>query len=649
MNRKNTIPLKIHQIQEENNSSQLATFLSTLSQSWKKNHPLWQYKLWHLQDVRKLIQDKFPDFRKSGINNELLSNIARYFILYREGGLFVDSDFECFEPFDSIVKGKQCCFSYKPQISSKKLISNALIISKKEHSFLMFIIRKLHNNFHCLADEREAFLNITYSLYNDKNSIDILPASILNPCSAAELQLYQSGLISEDIMENMISEAISICHYMKESRLISPQKETDILYFNPVVEYGGAPKAAYRIHLGLRSIGVNSKMLVLGSNLNPSDNLRNEIHIITPEPNEIYGYPNDVKCLEKYPLRSQMPHSFSPAITGVNIDRYIDQFNPKIVQIHWVNAGFIKIEDLANIKKKIIWRLPDCWAFTGGCFYFGNCEKYLTGCGKCPKLGSTEENDLSREIWQRKEKAWKKMDMVIVVPTLWMKQVVESSTLLKGKDVFVIPNGLDLTKFYPINKKIARKALNIPVDKKVILFGATNAIHDPRKGFHLLLEALRLIQKNHKDNYYFVIFGSNSQELNVDIPVKFMGYVHEHHILQTLYSAADVMIVPSLEEAFGQTVTEAMACATPVISFQGTGPAGIIEHKKNGYLAKYGDAKDLSNAIKWIFNEEISLHTLSQNARYKIESTYDIRIVAKQYQTLYKQILPEHQQIFERI
>lgn len=416
------------------------------------------------------------------------------------------------------------------------------------------------------------------------------------------------------------------------------KKDIDVLYLSTNVEYGGQFRAAHRIHQGLRCVGVNSEMLVLNSSLGLKENLLEKIYVAKPEEQERPGYFSDLQPLKNYPKYNVSFHSFAPAIAGIDVNRYIECFDPKIVQIHWVNAGYIKIEDIGKIKNKIVWRLADYWPLTGGCYYFGKCQRYMTGCGKCPKLGSEKEEDLSHEVWLRKEKAWKNMNMTIVVPTPQMKQIVEKSTLLKGRKVFVIPNGLDLTEFYPINKKTARESLDIPLDKKVILYGATNAISDPRKGFSLLLQALQYLSKKHKLEYYFVIFGADPVKLNLDIPYKIMGYVNDHNILQTLYSAADVMVVPSLEEAFGQTVTEAMACSTPVISFQETGPADIIEHKKTGYLAKYADFKDLSNGIEWIFEDSLRLNMLSNNAKNEVICTYDIKIIAAQYKKLYRKI-----------
>lgn len=644
----NDVPKIIHQVQGVYDGIHLSKLFTTLSQSWKDCHPLWQYKLWSLQDILELIQKNFCPIAssyKNDINDKQLLDIARYFILYQEGGIFVDLDFECIGSFDDIIKGKQCCISYDPQIPNNNILSGSLMMSRKGHPFLKFIISRLNVNFNCLSDERKLFLNKTYDLYDDRESIDILPHSIINPCSSAEIKLHVFGLISDAVMEDFLSEALSICYYQKEktgySNIIEENKNTDVLYLSSSVGYGGAFRAAHRIHSGLRSLGVNSRMLVLNSSLGEKGSLSDNIHLAIPEPHETTGYHNDLKYLENYPRYSIPSHSFTPGMAGMDISRYINLFNPKIVQIHWINAGYLRIEDLGKIKKKIVWRLADCWPLTGGCYYFGDCQKYMDGCGKCPKLGSEGENDLSREVWQRKEKAWKEMDMVIVVPTPWMKEIVENSTLLKNRKVFVIPNGLDLDEFYPVNKRMARTALNIPPDKKVILYGATNAINDPRKGFSLLLQALRDLPDKYRNEYHLVIFGAEYQNIGLEIPVKFMGYVRDHYILQALYSAADVMVVPSLEEAFGQTVTEAMACMTPVISFRETGPAGIIEHGKTGYLAEYGNADDLGAGIKWILEDNSRLEQLSANARRGIETTYDIRIIAKQYQDLYEQILSD--------
>lgn len=287
-----------------------------------------------------------------------------------------------------------------------------------------------------------------------------------------------------------------------------------------------------------------------------------------------------------------------------------------------------------------MWRLADCWPFTGGCFYTDGCERYTGECGKCHLLRSADEQDITRQVMRRKQEALKDLDMTIVVPTHWLREMAERSTLFKDRRIVVIPNGLDLNVFYPEDKIAARKAFGIPLDKKIILFGA-GRVSFPRKGFHLLCEAMRELIKTHGDEYHMVVFGGDSRRMKLDIPATALGYIGKKSALRTLYSAADVMIVPSLEESFGQTVTEAMACATPVVSFEETGPASAIDHKENGYLAKYADAGDLARGIEWVLADEERLGMLAANARHKIETTYDIRVVAEQYHKLYNEMLGE--------
>lgn len=643
---KNRIPLIIHQIKEEDCSTQLSMFFSSLSNSWIQKHPLWEYRHWSLQDIKNVIISNFFDLAflcQNDINAELLLKVARYFILYQEGGVFVDSDFECIEPFDELVSGKSFSIPADPHDLCGQMLSDSIVISEKKHPFLEFIISNIMENIAQIEEGGSHFINLMFHKYCDKDDLSILPFYKMIPCTRDEIKLYCYGLLNETDIEEKISKAYAICYYKKskktKKKILQPKRFTDILYVSTSVGcVGGAFNAGYRIHLGLQKIGINSKMLVLNSGMSQSDNILNGIYIASRRKGDLYGYNCDMQPLYAYPHYSISTHGFSPAVVGVDIINNIREFNPKLVILHGINGGFATIEALGRIQGKVVWRLPDCWAFTGGCYYFGDCKRYLTGCGKCPKLGSNNDNDLSKEVWKRKRNAWKKMDLTVVVPTMWMKKLVENSTLLKDIPIYVIPNGLDIKQYYPIEKQTARKALCIPSDKKVILFGAINAF-DPRKGFVYLLKALQQLSKVHGKEYYLVIFGAESRMLDVDIPTKFLGYIHDQYILQLAYSAADIMVVPSLEEAFGQTVTEAMACATPVVSFLETGPESIIEHKKTGYLASYADELDLAKGIEWILSSTELIDKLSTDARYRIENSYDIKIIAKQYEKLYHQLL----------
>ena len=635
----------IHQLQEVGGSLQLSAVLADFSDTWVQCHPSWNYKLWSMSDVQHLMRACFPasPFAYCDADDALLADVARYLILYQEGGLYVDRDFECFEAFDSLVENEQLCLIGDPNRFPGQPCSDALLFSTRGHPFLRFLLEQAGKHVEMLRQQgRRAFLNRMLDCYPDKHAVKVLPSEKVNPFTRDEIRLNSYGLLPEGELDERTEAAYCCCYYKKSTgRAFSPvpRDKTDILYVSTKANgVGGAYNAAQRIHLGLRSIGFNSKMLVLQSNMSSEENRQNEIYLAAREPGVPCGHESDMQALRAYPRYHPYSYGFSPDVVGVDIVKNIESFAPRLVILHGINGGFAKVEDLARIRRKVVWRLPDCWTFTGGCFYFGNCKHYLTGCGQCPKLGSDNPDDISHERWLRKREAWSQMDMTVVVPTLWMEKLVKESPLLRDKSVYSIPNGLDLTRHYPVDKQLARKALRIPIDKKVILFGAIFAF-DARKGISCLIDALRLLEARHRDEYYFIVFGGGAADLRLGIPVRFLGYLSDPYLLQLAYSAADVMVVPSLEEAFGQTATEAMACATPVISFLETGLASIVRHKRTGYLARFADCVDLAVGIEWVLDDRERLQSLSANARLQVEQEYDANIVAKQYVDLFHKLL----------
>lgn len=124
----------------------------------------------------------------------------------------------------------------------------------------------------------------------------------------------------------------------------------------------------------------------------------------------------------------------------------------------------------------------------------------------------------------------------------------------------------------------------------------------------------------------------------MNFPVHYTGLFNDDVSLRLLYSSIDILIVPSRKEAFGQTATEAMACATPVVAFGTTGLLDIVDHKVNGYLAKPFNTEDLANGIKYILNTP-NYDELCHNARQKVIQEFDTEVVAKQYIELYNRVL----------
>jgi glycosyltransferase involved in cell wall biosynthesis len=326
------------------------------------------------------------------------------------------------------------------------------------------------------------------------------------------------------------------------------------------------------------------------------------------------------------------------------IETQIAAIDPDIVHLHWTGNGFLGVRDLARIGRPMVWTLRDMWAFTGGCHYTSGCDRYRNMCGACPQLRSSDENDLSRAIWMRKEAAWHGIDLWLVPISEWMAQCARQSPLLRPFPTGVIPNGVDTSRFRPIERVDGRASWALPKGACVVVFGAINATRDPRKGYSQLLEALRILaESEHGEKLVVAVFGDTKPEdiPDIGIDVRFLGFVEDDHRLADLYSCADVAVVPSLEEAFGKTVIEAMACGTPVVAFDHGGPRDIITHRVDGYLARPFQSEDLAAGILWCIDQGRNDIALRDRARAKAVARFDIGTVADRYMALYHRILQE--------
>ena len=409
-----------------------------------------------------------------------------------------------------------------------------------------------------------------------------------------------------------------------------------VLHINTTDIEGGAARAAYRLHRALLAKGIDSQMLV-------QKKLSDDYTVQTVAKTKVGKFLNflrpyiDSLPLQKYKNRSKTP--FSPAWVPFSkvVDR-INEINPDIVHLHWICGGMIRIEDLAKIKQPIVWTMHDMWPFTGGEHYDEGQQHYTEKCGNSKILNSHKENDLSRRLWERKNKTYVKINLLNTIsPSQWMYEEVKKSSLLKNKTNHLLPNVLNTNIFKLIPKEIARDLWNLPQEKKLILFGAIAATNDDRKGFSLLINALKSLDVK---NTEIIIFGcSKPQEENlISYNINYVGHLHDDISLVSLYNSADVMIVPSKQESFGQTVSEAMACGTPVVAFDTTGLKDIIDHKINGYLAEPFNSEDLKNGIEWILNNK-NYETLSKNAREKIVSHFSEEVLIPKFIELYKEIL----------
>ncbi len=380
---------------------------------------------------------------------------------------------------------------------------------------------------------------------------------------------------------------------------------------------GGAARAAHRLHRALINANFDSQMLVRAK-------LSRDKTVIAHKPLIAQlGSKLDEQALRFYPKCP--PDTFSAQWFPDSIVSRVKQINPEIVHLHWTRNGFLQIESLPKFQKPIVWTLHDMWEFTGGCHYTQECDRYTKSCGACPQLNSLKDKDLSRQIWQRKAKAWRNLNLTLVTPSRWLAECASASPLFEQYRVEVIPNSVDMQVYKPINKAMARDALNLPQDKQLVLFGAGSTTADTRKGFQFLLSALQRLDAQRWGNQLeLAILGESAsgKALPLAFNSHYLGRLGDDISLALSYAAADIFVAPSIQDNLPNTVVEALACGTPCLAFDIGGMPDMIDHQQNGYLAQKLDVEDLARGMEWILEDQERHTHLSIKARQKAVETF---------------------------
>lgn len=410
-----------------------------------------------------------------------------------------------------------------------------------------------------------------------------------------------------------------------------------ILQLNYSDMQGGASRAAYRLYQALLQQGIDSRLWTNHTQTGDST-------VQVPQSSWHQTF-NRIRISQSKKLTKTLktgnPVLHSPALLPSRWPQRVNASDADIINLHWINFEMLSIEDVARIKKPIVWTLHDMWAFCGAEHYTDD-SRFREGYSAENRPFQESGFDLNRWVWNRKLKAWKH-PIQIVTPSRWLAECVRQSVLMRDWPVNIIPNALDTAIWQPIERDIARSLLGLPKDGSLLTFGAVGGGNDPRKGADLLFDALNHLRGQMPD-LQLLIFGERRPVTLPDIgfPIHYLGPLHDDLSLKIAYSAADAMLVPSRREAFGQTASEAHACGTPVIAFDTCGLPDIVTHKKNGWLAKAFDSEDLAAGIKWVLEDDERWKALSKQARYDAVTRFSYPVVAKVYQTVYEQVLSKN-------
>ena len=408
---------------------------------------------------------------------------------------------------------------------------------------------------------------------------------------------------------------------------------------------GGAARAAHRLHTGLRGLGVDSHMVVLQPR--SGDPTSRKVTFHSDLSARLFRRRRRKQVARDWAaVQPHLPAGFEwfsddRTEVGRDLARTVAERGPwDVINLHWVGEllDYEAFFPAVPAGVPLVWRLADMGALTGGCHYDGGCGRFTNACGACPVLGSTAEEDLSRHVWRRRHAALAHVAsdrMTLVGTSRWIAAESRRSSLLSRFPVRVIPNGLDTVTFAPRDRRFARDLFGIPADAAVVLFVAESA-GTPRKGFAQLVAALERLAG--VPGLFLLSVGGAEPKVPADLPRLHLGRVGYDRLLSAAYSAADVFVIPSLQESFGQTVTESMACGTPVVGFDAGGIPDMVRPGVTGQLAPVGDSAALSVAIESVLSDP-DRAAMGERCRQVAVDEYGLPLQATRYHDLYRALI----------
>ncbi|HRJ72145.1 MAG TPA: glycosyltransferase [Terrimicrobiaceae bacterium] len=318
--------------------------------------------------------------------------------------------------------------------------------------------------------------------------------------------------------------------------------------------------------------------------------------------------------------------------------RGIDSIAPDVVNLHWLSEEFLSVPSLSRIATPMVWTLHDMWAFTGGCYYSGDCRRFADGCGRCP-LVPGGGRDFTAADFARKRGALAGKALTIVTPSRWLAAEAAKSAILRPFPITVIPNSVDTGRFRPLPRPAAREVFGLPQDKTILLFGCSGGTRDQRKGFDLLRDALaHLAGTRGLADVELAVFGLHFDPCDLPLPVHFTGELHDEQSLALLYSAADAMIIPSRQDNLPNTALEAVSCGLPCVAFAIGGMPDIIRPGINGVLAEAVTGEALARAIRDVLAPGEGREALRSTARNDAVARYAPAVQADAYTELFHRI-----------
>lgn len=393
---------------------------------------------------------------------------------------------------------------------------------------------------------------------------------------------------------------------------------------------GGGGVSMYRLHRSFKNAGVDSRILCGTKTLSSPDitqiprlpKLERPLKVITSK----LGL-NDIHLVNSFRIKN------------LEVYRQAD-----ILDFHGIHGGrtlsYLSLPMLTK-DKPAVFTMHDMWALTGHCAYSYDCDRWRIGCGQCPYPDThpAVKRDNTHLEWKLKNWVYGHSNLTIVTVSSWLAKLARQS-LLQRFAIHHIPNGVDTDAYKPLDPDKCRALLGIPLDKRVLMFGALNLSHH-RKGGDLLLKALQNLPATLQKELVLLTIGQGGEEFSKidNIQTINLGFVTQARFKAMCYSAADLFIHPTRADNLPLMLLESMACGTPMVSFDVGGVPELVRPGITGYLAKQDDANDLCRGIIQLLEDNSARRRMGEHCRTTALREYTLELQTQRYLEMYHRLV----------